>query len=296
MNVEKINKIFIINLDKDVKRLTNAYEQLDKYEFKNYEKFTGIYGKQLSIDEINDNTTFIGKLLASKSMIGCGLSHIKLWQKIVNENIELSLILEDDFIFHDDFKNKLDNILLNIPNNNYHLIYLSSCIFQNKYLKLYDINDYFYKQLFIVQTLSYIITLDGAKKLLKYINKVSYHIDLDICFKSILNYNHLNIISVKDPLIYQTFEDSNNTDDRKFPLIINNLLLHKHLNYLYKTCLLNINVDLNFNKIIIFIMGYYMIDVAVIILVVEYIYKKNNKIFDNLFILILGWITKLILS
>ena len=55
-------------------------------------------------------------------------------------------------------------------------------------------------------------------------------------------------------------------------------------------------MDLNFNKIIIFIMGYYMIDVAVIILVVEYIYKKNNKIFDNLFILILGWITKLILS
>jgi glycosyl transferase family 25 len=142
MNFEKINKIFIINLDKDVKRLENAYEQLNKYEFKNYEKFTGIYGKQLSIDEINNNTTFIGKLLASKSMIGCGLSHIKLWEKIVNENIELSLILEDDF------KNKLNNLLLNIPNN-YDMIHLSSCIFHNKYLKLYNINDYFYKQLVI---------------------------------------------------------------------------------------------------------------------------------------------------
>jgi len=53
---------------------------------------------------------------------------------------------------------------------------------------------------------------------LKYINKVSYHIDVDISFKSILNYNHINIISIKDPLVYQTFEDSNNTDDREFPL------------------------------------------------------------------------------
>ena len=126
MDIDNV-KIFIINLDKDVKRLTNAYEQLNKYEFKNYEKFTGIYGKQLSIDEINDNTTFIGKLLASKSMIGCGLSHIKLWEKIVNENIELSLILEDDFVFYDDFKNKLNNLLLNVPNN-YDMIHLSSCI------------------------------------------------------------------------------------------------------------------------------------------------------------------------
>jgi glycosyl transferase family 25 len=295
--VEKINKIFIINLDKDVKRLSNAYDQLDKYEFKNYEKFTGIYGKQLSNDEINDNTTIIGKLFASHSMIGCSLSHIRLWEKIVKENIELSLILEDDFVFYDDFKNKINNVLLNVSvTNNYDMIHLSSCIFHNKFLKLYNINDYFYKQLFIVQTLSYIITLEGAKKLLKYINKVSYHIDLDICFKSIVNYNHLNIISVKDPLVYQTFEDSNNTDDREFPLLINNLIPHKDLNYLYKTCLLTINFDLNLNKILIFLMGYYIIDVAVIILVAEYIYKKNNKIYDNLLILILGWITRLILS
>jgi glycosyl transferase family 25 len=295
--VDKINKIFIINLDKDIERLSNAYEQLDKYEFKNYEKITGINGKRLSIDEINDNTTTIGKLFASRSIIGCGLSHIRLWEKIVKENIELSLILEDDFILKDDFKNKLNNVLLNVSvTNNYHIIYLSSCIFHNKYLKLYDINDFFYKQSLIVQTLSYIITLEGAKTLLKYINKVTYHIDLDICFKSIVNYRNINIISVKDPLVYQTFESSNNTDDRQFPLLINHLLSHKHLNYMYKTCILSVNFDLNLNKIFIFLIGYYMIDVAVIILVAEYIYKKNNKIFYNLLILILGWITRLILS
>jgi hypothetical protein len=65
---------------------------------------------------------------------------------------------------------------------------------------------------------------------------------------------------------------------------------------MYKTCILSVNFDLNLNKIFIFLIGYYMIDVAVIILVAEYIYKKNNKIFYNLLILILGWITRLILS
>jgi glycosyl transferase family 25 len=290
-----VDKIFIINLDKDVERLSNAYKQLDKYEFKNYEKFTGIYGKQLSIDEINDNTTTIGKLFASRSMIGCGLSHIRIWEKILKENINLSLILEDDFICKDDFKNRLNNVLLKAPKD-YHIIYLSSSIIQNNYLKLYDINDYFYKQIFVVQTLSYIITLEGAEKLLKYITKVTYHIDIDICFKSNIHYKDINIISVKEPLVYQTFENSNNTDDRYFPLIINNLITRDDLNYMYKTCMLSVNFDLNLNKIVIFLMGYYMIDVAVIILVAEYIYKKNNKIFDNLLILILGWITKLILS
>jgi glycosyl transferase family 25 len=291
MNI--IQKIFIINLDKDVERLSKSYEQLDKYQFKNYERFKGIYGQQLTTDEINDNTTFIGKIFASRSMIGCALSHIKIWEKIVNQNIKFSLILEDDFILKEDFKNRLNTVLLNAPSD-YHIIYLSSNIIQNKNLKLYDINDYFYKSIFIIQTLSYIITLEGAKILLEYINKVSYHIDIDIFFKSFLN-KKINIISVKDSLVYQTFQSSNNTDDRQFPLIIDNLLRHKDLNYGYKTCLLAVNFDLNLNKIIIFLMGYYMIDIAVIILVVEYIYKKNNKIFDNLLILILGWITKLIL-
>ena len=294
--VDKINKIFIINLDKDVERLSNAYEQLDKYEFKNYEKFTGIYGKQLSINDINDNTTTIGKLFASHSMIGCALSHIKLWEKIVTENIELSLILEDDFILQNDFKNKINNVLLNIPNYDNYMIFLSSCIFQNKYLKLYDVNDYFYKQSLILQTLSYIITLECAKKLLKYINKVTYHIDIDIWFKSIVNYRDINIISVKEPLVYQTFENSNNTYDMQFPLLINYLLQYNELNYMYKTCILSVNFDVNLNKILIFLMGYYIIDIAVIILVVEYFYKKNNKIFYNFLILFLGWITRLILS
>jgi len=36
-------------------------------------------------------------------MVGCGISHIKLWEKIVN------------FIFKDDFLNKFNKIIENTP-------------------------------------------------------------------------------------------------------------------------------------------------------------------------------------
>jgi hypothetical protein len=45
MNI--IDKIFIINLDKDIERLEKSYEQLNFYNIKNYERYPAIYGNNL---------------------------------------------------------------------------------------------------------------------------------------------------------------------------------------------------------------------------------------------------------
>ena len=47
------------------------------------------------------------------------------------------------------------------------------------------------------------------KKILYYINKVSYHIDIELCLLSLFR-NGINIISVKEPLLYQTYKISYN--------------------------------------------------------------------------------------
>jgi GR25 family glycosyltransferase involved in LPS biosynthesis len=293
--MNKINKIFVINLDKDFHRLNNVYKQFKENDIKNYERFPGIYGNDLSNNEINNITTDIGKCIASKNMIGCAISHIKLWEKIVNNNIETSLILEDDFIFKDDFLNKFNKVIENAPIK-YDIIYLTSNIIHNKNLKLYDIDDIFYKQIFLAQTLGYVITLNGAKRLLKDINKVSYHIDVELCFKSLI-YNY-NIISVKEPLIYQTFETSNNINDRHYPLILNNFINKNDINYLYKTIIFSIkslNINISINVIIVFLLGYYLFKFAICLLIIEYIYYNNTyndiyNLFYNFIILFIGYI------
>jgi len=289
-----IDKIFIINLDKDIERLEKSYEQLNFYNIKNYERYPAIYGNNLNKDELNYYSTDIGKIIASKSMIGCGISHINIWKNIIKEKINKCLILEDDFILCDNFINKFDIIMNNAPLE-YDIIFLTNNIIHNKNLKLYDINKYFYKQALISQTVGYIITLNGANKLLNYINKVSYHIDFELCILSLL-YN-FNIISVKEPLIYQTFATSNNTNDREYPLILDSLLIKKDINYLYKTIILQIkslNIDININIIIIILLGFYLFPYAILLLILEYFYKPNDKIKVNTLLLIIGFLCKLI--
>jgi GR25 family glycosyltransferase involved in LPS biosynthesis len=292
--MNKIDKIFIINLDKDVERLNSSYKQLNNYNITNYERYQAVNGAESNIYELDTYTTKIGKLIASKSMIGCGISHINIWKRIIKEGINKCLILEDDFILVDNFLNKFNNIIKKSPSE-YDILFLSSNIIHNKNLKLYDIDDYFYKQLLISQTVGYIITIEGAKKILKYLNKVSYHIDFELCILSLIQ--NLNIISVKEALIYQTFDNSNNTDNREYPLLIDKLLIRNDVNYLYKTVLFSIkslNINISVNTIIIFLLGFYIYPYAIILLLFEYLYKPNKMISNNLILLSIGFLFKIL--
>jgi glycosyl transferase family 25 len=299
--MNNIDKIFIINLDKDNERMSNSIYQLEKYGIYNYERYSAIYGSKLSNNEVNNITTNIGKLLASRGMIGCGISHINIWKIIVKNGIKKSLILEDDFILKDDFLNKFNTVINKSPSI-YDIIFLSSNIIHNKDLKLYDIDANYYKQLFISQTVGYIISLEGAQNILNYINKVSYHIDFELCFLSLLR-NGINIISVKEPLIYQTFNTSNNINDRHYPLLLNDILYQQDINYLYKTVLftfMNFNVSINCLFIILF--GFLNITASLIILLLEFFFftddndnANDNNIIGTATLLILGHLIRFLI-
>jgi len=290
--MNNIDKIFIINLDKDIERLNNSYKQLNKYNITNYERYPAIYAAESNKYELNTYTTTIGKIIASKTMIGCGISHINIWKKIVNEKINTCLILEDDFILVDDFLNKYNRIINKAPEK-YDMLFLTSTHAYYNFYNMRDINKHFYKPLFVCQTVGYIITLKGAQNILKNIDKVFYHIDIQISLQSL--FTDLNIIAVKEPLIYQTFESSHNTNDRKYPLLIDNLLINNHdVNYYYKISLFSIaGIDINYNIIVIFLLGFYLFPYAFILLFLEYLYKPNDLFLGNLLILVFGYIIRL---
>lgn len=295
--MDKINKVFVINLEKDKHRYINAINQFKKYRITNYEFFKAINGNNLTDEEYKSYTTSIGYYITSPSMVGCGISHIKLWEKIVKENIQYSLILEDDFIFKDNFINNFNELMKNVPKK-FDVLYLNSNIFVNKYLSLDNINDYVYKPLFIIEFVGYVITLEGAKKLLKKINKVAYHIDFQITINYLFYNKDFNIITAKKAIIYQEFNSSNNTYDYNYPLIINKIVENNYiLNYVYKLIVLSIyNFKINLNLVIIILLGYFFFPYALLLILFEYfIIEKYNNLMSNIIILYLSHLIKVLI-
>lgn len=84
-----------------------------------YERFEATDGSKLSDKEINDFAHPICRdFLCSKGMIGCGMSHYRLWKKQIQNNQEWMFILEDDAVHPvHDIADRLEKIKTMITSN-----------------------------------------------------------------------------------------------------------------------------------------------------------------------------------
>ena len=130
--------------------------------------------------------------LGSWGAVGCSLSHIGIWQKIVEENLDMALIFEDDIDFKSEFKEKLPKIIKNLPEDA-DVIFLDTTV-NFKPLKHDDLFDKVLGQFF--GTHSYIMTNKGAQKLLPYVYPVEIQIDAFMGYSASLN--RIKIYSTKD--------------------------------------------------------------------------------------------------
>jgi GR25 family glycosyltransferase involved in LPS biosynthesis len=184
--MNNIPPIYIINLEKNVDRMNNITKIMNKYNLK-FKRFNAIYGKTLSNNEIkNVIDPICSNMLCSNGMIGCALSHIKLWRQLLNDNTtDRYLILEDD---NGDINiNKLTNLLNYIDKEKleYHMINLNSITYGGKIIKnktKIGNNLYLGNSLIPLGASSYIINKKGAQILINNIDKhkVKTHIDLQI--------------------------------------------------------------------------------------------------------------------
>ena len=91
--------IWVLNLERDKEKRQFMEEQLHRFDV-DYKIITAIDGKKLKESEL----AFYSKKIALRDFgreltpgeLGCALSHIKMWQLIVEENLDEVLILEDD--------------------------------------------------------------------------------------------------------------------------------------------------------------------------------------------------------
>jgi GR25 family glycosyltransferase involved in LPS biosynthesis len=97
-NHKLLDNIWIINLDKSINRMDKITSNLKSLNLK-FNRFSAVDGKKLDEKQIQLNTTFLGRtLLSNRSIIGCAMSHIELWKKLLETNKKYFLILEDDVV------------------------------------------------------------------------------------------------------------------------------------------------------------------------------------------------------
>lgn len=111
------DKIFYINLDKDIERNEKIIQELKKYNITNYERIPGTlletipdkyYWRNFNLKKLNNKYI--------KGSLGCRNSHWRIMEICMERNYQRVLILEDDIIFKEDPNVILQNNLENLEN------------------------------------------------------------------------------------------------------------------------------------------------------------------------------------
>lgn len=172
-----INKLFVISLDTDTG--AKKWKSMQNTILGNrLTKFTGVYGKLLNIEHPKYNNLIkrdwdygswkYGRrdiVEMSDSELGCCLSHFNVWNKVVEDDIDVAMILEDDAIrYNKKFIDITDDIIKTAPKN-WDIILLGFMI-PNRYLKDETKVGDFYKVKEFVLAHSYLISNKGANKLI----------------------------------------------------------------------------------------------------------------------------------
>jgi GR25 family glycosyltransferase involved in LPS biosynthesis len=250
----------IINLSYHKNRKYDMIEKIKKTNIQKYFFYNAIDGNNLNnfffeiipgwIDYFKNRYITIGE-------IGCALSHYNIWKYIVDNKLEKTLILEDDVIFYDEF-NDIYNKVLNFDLQ-YDIFYLSRNPL-NQYFESIgtekNINDYIVEAKSSYNLSSYIITYNGAKKLIN-TNYLNYLLPIDD-FLSIMydkNYPFKNyskyFINFEKLICYSLKNDITNQNTNYYGSINDNSNIYiKTINYEYLNS--NImtttwNIDLNYN-------------------------------------------------
>jgi GR25 family glycosyltransferase involved in LPS biosynthesis len=183
-------KLFFINLDRRPDR--KRFMELQKLTWIVAERYTAIDGKRLFEFGISNKELLLFqkadfmKSKYKKNIIGNFLSHLRLMKKIIDEEIPISIITQDDMEFGENFETEVKNVMNNLPidaeiiNIGFHkrAVYAKVIPWDLKGQKREtnghyksNVNEYVGRGKESTNPCSstYIVTLEGAKNFVKYI-------------------------------------------------------------------------------------------------------------------------------
>lgn len=215
MYMEKLNNIFVINLQRSPERMEHFIQQSNEHNLPankiiRCEAIDGLNHtfteKELSMFSRANFLETIDKNVVKK-MMGNQLSHYYLLQHIIQQQYEYTIIMQDDVKFKNGIVSYIDKILENVPENaeiiniGLHKEALFSHViewdFNNKnddeIICASHYNEYIglWKKDLNPCSLAYIVTLKGAINLVKHFQEYGFRQTTD------MNYNHyLNFFNI----------------------------------------------------------------------------------------------------
>jgi GR25 family glycosyltransferase involved in LPS biosynthesis len=161
-----------------------------------------------------------------KGVIGCALSHIYLWDELINDtSCDFYVILEDDVEFCENFKQQLDYVCKLFSDKKVDHLSLGEYNSAKPFATHNSVNEIYSKNVYEEGTIAfgYIISKDAAKKAIQYIDScpIKCAIDNPQALGNILDYYSLThrIIECKTVNQYGTDIQHNHPDNY---FIVNN--------------------------------------------------------------------------
>jgi GR25 family glycosyltransferase involved in LPS biosynthesis len=273
-----LDNIYVVNLNVSSDRLKKIKQNFDLYNIK-FRRFSAVYGKTLGTDEIVKHTSSLCRnLLCNYGIIGCAMSHKKLWEQLLNDKTtDRYLICEDDIIIDDKFVDIIKKIepMLDTYNVDILSLFNSGATLHGK--EVFRIDDYVFKKPFFpLSTSGYIISKGAVKKILGAYDKINYHIDFQISSMMLSNEIDINYLSASPDIIKLDLNSESTIGKTNNSLIM--MLLNRafpHLNWVMTIPVVTIKLDYTLN-----------IYFFVLILLAYINYKKYNNIYLYTFIFI----------
>ena len=287
-----IDKVYVINLDRDTERLQKMTDQLNNLNIE-FTRFPAVLGAQVKTS--NHLTDFCLKY-CTDGIKGCAMSHKTIWEDMLKNNYKHVLILEDDAVFADDFETQFRTGWDQVPKD-FDMFYLGcnfNCDDSHTIPKVYNevlgqvpkrLNSHILRVYGSIGFHGYIISNECAKKV-KHL-PIHNHIDAQMAYW--INKHKMNAYSMK-PLIINTPDNGvvHSNLSESYPPLLNGALRKVPFS---DTVTLDWGASENFAKIgghnvnvLIFIMvllvlltnpNYYFL--FGIWLFVEYLYSKDAK-------------------
>lgn len=188
--------VLVVNLDRSPARWESAKVEFAREDLK-VERFPGTDGKAMTHEQLREVATWSARWFCTKGMVGCFMSHRRIWQKVVDDDLPAVVVLEDDVRLVDNFKARLGELMSNLPEDwEVCLLGAIGCVnpvTEPSYMKFYSFcsgggrpspgaTRTVAPGVFVPHrpagTHAYMVSKRGAKRLLEELPKACYHVDL----------------------------------------------------------------------------------------------------------------------
>lgn len=170
-------KVFVINLEKDQVRREKTVKQCTLNNLK-YEVIKGVDGRTLPSDILPLVTHDYPQCALTKGEIGCALSHLSIYARMIAENIPYALVLEDDALPGPELASHLAGLKTIISATRPEVFLLTGNSAYNPKLKKMDLhNNVYYRVAYGSGGYGYVINRSAAQEILKQNRPIIFEAD-----------------------------------------------------------------------------------------------------------------------